>query len=79
MADRTANLALLTEFATVGKALGNPARLELLDLLAQGPRSVEDLARAAGLGLSTCSAHLQRLHTAGLVTARRDGPGSGTR
>lgn len=73
MADRAAKQELLTEFATVGKALGNPGRLELLDLLAQGPRSVEDLARAAGLGLSTCSAHLQRLHGAGLVTARRDG------
>lgn len=73
MADRDAKTALLEEFAAVGKALGSPARLELLDLLTQGPRTVEDLARAAGLGLSTCSAHLQRLHGAGLVTTRRDG------
>ncbi|RPF26733.1 ArsR/SmtB family transcription factor [Georgenia muralis] len=73
MADRDAKTALLEEFAAVGKALGSPARLELLDLLTQGPRTVEDLARTAGLGLSTCSAHLQRLHGAGLVTTRRDG------
>lgn len=73
MGDRTAKDALFTEFAAVGKMLGNPKRLELLDLLAQGPRTVEDLARTAELGLSTCSAHLQRLLTAGLVTTRRDG------
>lgn len=57
MADRAAKDAMLGEFAVVGKALGSPKRLELLDLLAQGPRSVENLARAADLGLSTCSAH----------------------
>ncbi|MEV6813915.1 metalloregulator ArsR/SmtB family transcription factor [Micromonospora sp. NPDC051296] len=73
MGDRTAKDALFAEFAAVGKALGSPKRLELLDLLAQGPRSVEDLARAADLGLSTCSAHLQRLLAAGLVATRRDG------
>lgn len=73
MGDRTAKEGLLTEFAAVGKALGNAARLELLDLLAQGPRSVEELSRAAELGLSTCSSHLQRLLAAGLVTTRRDG------
>ncbi len=60
MGDRAAKDALFAEFAAVGKALGSPKRLELLDLLAQGPRSVEDLARAADVGLSTCSAHLQR-------------------
>lgn len=73
MGDRAAKDALYAEFAAVGKALGNPARLELLDLLAQGPRSVDDLAAAAGLGTSTCSAHLQTLREAGLVTARRAG------
>lgn len=73
MGDRAAKDALFAEFAAVGKALGSPKRLELLDLLAQGPRSVEDLARAADLGLSTCSAHLQRLLAAGLVVTRRDG------
>ena len=73
MGDRAAKDSLFTEFAAVGKALASPKRLELLDLLAQAPRSVEDLARTAGLGLSTCSAHLQRLLAAGLVTTRRDG------
>lgn len=71
--DRAAKDALFAEFAAVGKALGSPKRLELLDLLAQGPRSVEDLAHAADLGLSTCSAHLQRLLAAGLVGTRRQG------
>jgi rhodanese-related sulfurtransferase/DNA-binding transcriptional ArsR family regulator len=73
MADRAAKTALLTEFAAIGKALANPGRLELLDLLAQGPRGVEDLAAAADMGLSTCSAHLQALREAGLVVSVRDG------
>ncbi len=73
MGDRRSKDALFAEFAAVGKALGNPKRLELLDLLAQGPRSVEDLTAAADLGTSTCSAHLQTLREAGLVTSRREG------
>jgi DNA-binding transcriptional ArsR family regulator len=73
MGDRTSKDALFAEFAAVGKALGHPKRLELLDLLAQGPRSVEDLATSAGLGMSTCSAHLHSLREAGLVASRRDG------
>lgn len=73
MADRNAKARLFEQFAAVGKALGNPKRLELLDLLAQGPRGVDALAGAAGLGLTTCSASLQALRRAGLVTARRDG------
>ncbi|MDQ4111987.1 MAG: metalloregulator ArsR/SmtB family transcription factor [Actinomycetota bacterium] len=73
MGDRTAKNALFAEFAAVGKALASPGRLELLDLLAQGPRSVEALADAADLAISTCSAHLQILREAGLVETRRDG------
>ena len=73
MGDRARKDALFAEFAAVGKVLGNPARLELLDLLSQGPRSVESLAEAADLGMSTCSAHLQTLRGAGLVEPRRDG------
>jgi rhodanese-related sulfurtransferase len=73
MGDRAAKSALFAEFAAVGKALANPGRLELLDLLAQGPRSVEDLAHAAEMGISTCSAHLQALREAGLVGSLRDG------
>jgi rhodanese-related sulfurtransferase/DNA-binding transcriptional ArsR family regulator len=73
MSDRSSKDALFAEFAAVGKVLGNPKRLELLDLLAQGPRSVEALAATASLGMSTCSAHLQTLREAGLVEPRREG------
>ncbi|WP_067827013.1 ArsR/SmtB family transcription factor [Actinomadura kijaniata] len=61
------------EFAKIGKALANPARLELLDLLAQGERSVEELAQAAAMKVSNTSAQLKTLAAAGLVTARRQG------
>lgn len=73
MGERLAKEALYAEFAAVGKVLGHPKRLELLDLLAQGPRSVDELADAASLGTSTCSAHLQQLREAGLVASRREG------
>ena len=73
MSDRSSKEALFAQFAAVGKVLGNAKRLELLDLLAQAPRSVEDLAAAATLGMSTCSAHLQTLREAGLVESRREG------
>ena len=73
MGERSRKQRLLAEFAAVGKALGHPARLELVDLLSQGPRSVEHLAAEAGLGLSTCSTHLQTLREAGLLEARREG------
>lgn len=73
MGDKARKSELFEEFARVGKALANGKRLELLDLLSQGERSVETLAAAAGLGLSTASAHLQALRQAGLVTTRRDG------
>jgi rhodanese-related sulfurtransferase/DNA-binding transcriptional ArsR family regulator len=73
MADRTTKTALYAEFAAIGRALANPGRLQLLDLLAQGPRGVEDLAAAADMGLSTCSAHLHTLREAGLVSSARDG------
>lgn len=72
-AKRAEKAALFEEFARVGKALANGKRLELLDLLTQGERSVEALAEAAGLGLSTASAHLQTLRQAGLVATRREG------
>jgi rhodanese-related sulfurtransferase/DNA-binding transcriptional ArsR family regulator len=73
MGDPVAKAELFDSLARVGKALGSGKRLELLDLLAQGERSVDALARAAGLGLTTCSAHLQTLRQAGLVATRRDG------
>jgi rhodanese-related sulfurtransferase/DNA-binding transcriptional ArsR family regulator len=65
--------ALLAQFARVGKALGSPARLQLLDLLIQAERSVEALAAAAGMPVGNTSAQLRVLHAAGLVTSRRDG------
>lgn len=64
---------LYGEFAAVGKALANPHRLELLDLLAQGERTVEELAREAGLSVTNTSAHLQALRRARLVEAERRG------
>jgi rhodanese-related sulfurtransferase/DNA-binding transcriptional ArsR family regulator len=64
---------LFDRVARVGKALGSGKRLELLDLLAQGERTVDALARVAGLGMTTASAHLQTLKQAGLVASRRDG------
>jgi rhodanese-related sulfurtransferase len=69
----TAKTALYEQFATVGKALGSPVRLLLLDLLAQGERTVDDLVRELGMKLSNTSAQLQVLRHAGLVETRRDG------
>ena len=73
MSRRDAKTALYEQFARAGKGLSNPKRLEMLDLLSQGEYSVESLAAAAGLGLSTASAHLQALKDAGLVRTRREG------
>ncbi|MEU6066730.1 MULTISPECIES: ArsR/SmtB family transcription factor [Streptomyces] len=64
---------LYDAFATSGKALASGKRLELLDLLAQGERTVDALAKAAGLNLTTASAHLQTLKQAGFVATRREG------
>lgn len=73
VADPEKKAALFDQLARVGKALGNGKRLELIDLLAQAERSVEHLAAASGMGLTTVSAHLQTLKQAGLVTTRREG------
>ena len=73
MSRRDAKSALYEQFARMGKGLSNSKRLELLDLLSQGERSVESLASVAGLGLSTTSLHLQGLKEAGLVASRREG------
>jgi rhodanese-related sulfurtransferase len=64
---------LFEQFARVGKALANQHRLELLDLLAQGERTVEDLAREAGMSVANTSWHLQELRVARLVEVRREG------
>ncbi|MFH8836795.1 ArsR/SmtB family transcription factor [Streptomyces sp. NPDC017868] len=68
-----AKAALYDAFAASGKALASGKRLELLDLLAQGERTVDALAKAAGLNLTTASAHLQTLKQAGFVATRREG------
>ena len=64
---------LFVQFARVGKALSNANRLELLEFIAQGTRSVEQLAKASGLSFANTSQHLQELRHAGLVTARKEG------
>lgn len=64
---------LFAEFARVGKALSNGNRLELLEFIAQGERSVDDLAKISGLTVANTSQHLQQLRHAGLVTTRKQG------
>ncbi|MDQ1024765.1 rhodanese-related sulfurtransferase/predicted transcriptional regulator [Streptomyces umbrinus] len=73
MGDSGLKAELYEQFARVGKAFGSGKRLELLDLIAQGERTVDSLAKAAELGLTTASAHLQALKRAGVVTTRREG------
>jgi rhodanese-related sulfurtransferase len=65
--------ALFEAIAVMGKAFASATRLELLDLLAQGPRTVEELARAGGQSTANTSQHLQALHAAGMVTRAREG------
>ncbi|MHB1781218.1 MAG: ArsR/SmtB family transcription factor [Acidimicrobiales bacterium] len=64
---------LYEQLARIGKAVMHPKRIELLDLLCQGERSVEALASASGLKLTTASAHLQVMRQARLVETRREG------
>ena len=73
MGSRAFKDSLYAEFTALGKALANAHRLELLDLLAQGERSVEELAGEAGLSLANASAHLQVLRQARLVEAEKRG------
>jgi rhodanese-related sulfurtransferase/DNA-binding HxlR family transcriptional regulator len=65
--------ALFEAIAVMGKAFASPRRLELIDLLAQGPRGVDELARASGQSTANASQHLQALHAAGVVERERDG------
>lgn len=64
---------LFEEVARIGKAVSSPKRLELLELLAQGEKTVDVLAVEAGIGIKLASAHLKVLKAARLVEARRDG------
>ena len=61
------------QISRVGKAVANPGRLELLDLLTQGPRTVEGLAREAGISVANASQHLRILRAARLVEAEKRG------
>lgn len=65
--------AVFEAIAVMGKALASPRRLELLELLAQAPRTVDDLARLSGQSIANTSQHLQALHGAGLVDREREG------
>jgi rhodanese-related sulfurtransferase len=73
MGDRAAKTALFDEFARAAKALASGRRIELLDVLANGERTVEALAGEVGLTVANTSQHLQILRQAGLVTSRRQG------
>ncbi len=64
---------LFRQFAAIAKAVAHEHRLELLEALAQGERSVETLANRAGLSLANASQHLQQMRRAGVIEARRDG------
>jgi len=65
--------AIYEQLARVGKSVSSPMRLELLDLLGQGPRSVEALARETNQSIANVSQHLQVLRSARLVDAQKDG------
>ena len=73
MSSESAKQALLSQLATVAKALGHAHRLELLELIAQGECGVDALAEVAGLTVGNASQHLQHLRRAGLLVSRRDG------
>lgn len=73
MGGRAVKEALYEQFARLGKAVASPKRIELLDLLCQGERTVEGLAEASRMGVTNASAHLQVLRQARLVETRREG------
>src|SRR5919108_3156462 len=65
--------ALYVQFARIGKAVGSPHRIEILELLAQAERTVDSLATEIGLSLANASQHLQALRQASLVASRKEG------
>jgi rhodanese-related sulfurtransferase len=73
MSSRESKDALFEAIALMGKAFASPVRLELLDLLAQAPRTVDELARASGQSAANASQHLQALRAAGMVSRAREG------
>jgi ArsR family transcriptional regulator len=73
MSSGSPKLTLFTKFAAVAKSLAHANRLELLEQLAQGERSVEVLAKQTGLSVANTSQHLQQMRRVGIVTTRREG------
>jgi rhodanese-related sulfurtransferase/DNA-binding transcriptional ArsR family regulator len=73
MGDRAFKLELYGQFARIGKALASSHRLELLDLLSQGPRTVDSLGKEVQLSIASTSSHLNVLKEARLVESRKDG------
>lgn len=65
--------SIFEQFARVAAAFGSPKRVEIVDLLAQGERTVESIASATGMSLANTSRHLQVLRNAGMVASRREG------
>ena len=74
MDGREAKDALYEQFARLAKAVAHPKRIEILEILAQGERSVERIAAATAMGMTNTSAQLQVLRQARLVDSRKDGP-----
>lgn len=73
MSSESPKRLLFRQFAAVAKAVAHEHRLELLEALAQGERSVDTLASRAGLSIANASQHLQQMRRAGLIEARREG------
>src|SRR6266699_2304127 len=73
MSRASPKLTLFTQFAAVAKSLAHAHRLEILEQLAQGERSVEVVAQRTGLSVANTSQHLQQMRRAGIVAARREG------
>jgi rhodanese-related sulfurtransferase len=73
MPDHAVKIELFDQFARVAQAVASGRRVEIIDVLANGERSVEELARHVGMSVANTSRHLQVLKDAGLVAATRDG------
>src|SRR5437870_4222224 len=73
MSSTSPKLAVFAQFAALAKSVAHKHRLELLEQVAQGERSVEVLAQRTGLSIANASQHLQQMRRVGIVTARREG------
>src|SRR6267378_59110 len=73
MPDRATKMELFDQFARVAQAMASGRRVEIVDVLCNGDRTVEELARQVGFSTANTSQHLQVLKEAGLVAASRDG------